>query len=444
MFEDRELNGVAVRPIRSDEAERWAECVQRYHYLGYRGIAGKALRYVATLQGEWVALVGWGSAAFRCRARDQYIGWDDETREKRLHLVANNVRFLVLPTGRVRNLASKVLSLNLRRLAGDHQKIHGHPVLLAESFVDVSRYRGTCYRAANWRYVGMSRGYAKRGGSWRYHGQPKAVYVYPLRSDGCEVLRGTLLPADFDAFGGEGRMRMLKEFPIEGLMQQIRRVQDPRKRRGVRHPCAVVIGIAVCAVICGARSFRAIADWAEGLREQDLWRFGSRREKPPSEPTIRRMLHAIDAEAFDHSIGEWLQTQRSVRGKALALDGKTLRGSRDGEQAGVHLLSAVTHKEGIIVAQQSVDSKTNEITQVQPLVAELDLEGTVVTADALLTQRDFASHLVEDKHAEYLFTVKGNQPTLEEDVRQMEFEKKTAITAPSTKPTADSNDEVSG
>lgn len=444
MEQGRKLGSVEVRPIRADEARRWVESVQRHHYLGYRGIAGKALRYVATLEGEWVALLGWGSAAFRCRARDQYIGWDEQTREKRLHLVANNVRFLVLPGVEVKNLASKVLSLNLRRLAGDYQKIHGYPVVLAETFVDISRYRGTCYRAANWRYVGLTRGYAKHGRSWRHHGQPKAVYVYPLRSDGCELLRGTLLPADFSAFDGEASMELLKEFPIEGLMEQIQRVKDPRKRRGVRHPCAVVLGIAVCAVICGARGFLAIADWAKGLREQDLRRFGSRREKPPSEPTIRRMLQAIDAQAFDEGIGGWLQAQKPLRGKGVAIDGKTLRGSRDGEKAGVHLLSAVIHKEGIIVAQQPVDCKTNEITQVQPLIAELDLQDAVVTADALLTQKDLARYLVEQKGADYLFTVKGNQPTLLEDLKLMEFEKKTATTPPSTKPTGDSNDGASG
>jgi hypothetical protein len=418
--------------------------VERHHYLGYRGIAGKALRYVATLEGEWVALMGWGSAAFRCRARDRYIGWDDESREKRLHLITNNVRFLVLPNRRIRNLASKVLSLNLGRLAADHHTIHGHPVLLAETFVDVSRYRGTCYRAANWQEVGLSRGYAKRGGSWRYHGRQKAVYVYRLRADACELLRGTLLPADFTVLDREGNMELVKEFPIEGLMEQIRRVQDPRKRRGVRHPCAVVLGIAVCAVLCGARSFQAIADWATGLRLQDLRRFGSRRDTPPSEPTIRRMLHAVDAQRFDQDIGEWVAAQKPLRGRAVALDGKTLRGSRDGEKPGVHLLSAVVHKEGIIIAQRQVDEKTNEIKEVRPLVDELDLQGTVVTADALLTQREFAEELVRDKGAQYVFTVKGNQPTMLEDLKQMEFEKKTAITSPSTKLTEDSNGEASG
>ncbi len=444
MDEQRRLNSVIVRPILAAEAQRWAELMQSHHYLGYRGIAGRALRYVASIEGQWVALIGWGSAAFRCRARDRYIGWDDETRQKRLHLVANNVRFLMLDAaGRQKNLASKVLSLNLRRVASDYQSIHGHPVLVAETFVDVSRYRGSCYRAANWRYVGLTRGYGKRGGSWQHHGQPKAVYVYPLRADAPEILSGTLLPADFAAFDREGSMDALKEFPIEGLMQLIRRVDDPRKPRGVRHPCAVIVGIAVCAVLCGARSFQAIADWASGLRQQDLRRFGTRRPTPPSEPTIRRMLHAIDVQTFDQDIGEWLQANQTLKGKALALDGKTLRGSRDGEKPGVHLLSAVIHKEGIIVAQQAVDSKTNEITQVEPLIAHLDLQGAVVTADALLTQRQFAKHLVEERGAHYLFTVKRNQPTMLEDIKLMELEKKTAITPPSTKLTADSSGEAS-
>jgi hypothetical protein len=438
------LGSVIVRPIRSDEAQRWAQYMQQYHYLGYGGIAGRALRYVATLEEQWVALLGWGSAAFKCGPRDQYIGWDADTRNKRLYLLANNVRFLVLPWARAKNLASKVLSVNLRRLAGDYRKIHGHPVVLAETFVDVARYRGSCYRAANWRYLGLTRGYGKSGGRWRYHGKPKAVYVYALCRDSREVLSGDFLPADYGAFVREGSMKALREFPIEGLMQQIRQLRDPRKPRGVRHPLEVVIGIAICAVLCGARGFRGIADWAGGLRVQDLQRFGSRREKPPSEPTIRRMMQAVDAQEVDAKLGAWILADKSLRDKALALDGKTLRGTRDGEQPGLHLLSAVLHKEGIIVAQQPVDEKTNEITQVQPLIERLDLGGAVVTADALLTQREFATHLVETKGADYVFTVKGNQPTLLQDLKDMEFKKKLPTIPPSTRRTAESSGEASG
>ena len=132
---------LVVRPILRDEVRLWGDCMRRHHYLGYRGIAGRSLRYVAILNSRWVALIGWGSAALKCTARDRFIGWDPETKLKRLYLIANNVRYLVLPSVSIKNLASKVLSMNLRRLSRDFQEVYGHPVYLAESFVDVSRYR---------------------------------------------------------------------------------------------------------------------------------------------------------------------------------------------------------------------------------------------------------------------------------------------------------------
>lgn len=412
-----------VRPILHDEVTVWNESLRRYHYLGYRGIAGRSMRYVATLDSEWVALIGWGSAVLKCTARDEYIGWDEETKLKRLYLIVNNVRFLVLPDKSIKNLASKVLSMNLKRVSDDFQNVYGHPVYLAETFVDVSRYRGSCYRGSNWQYVGLTSGWSRNNNSYSYNGQPKAVYVYPLHKEARQILSGDFIPHDFLRVEREGTMKKLKEFPVEELMEEIRRIRDPRKARGVRHACAVVLGIAVCAVLCGTRSYRAIGDWATALRIGDLRRFGSWRNKPPSEPTIRRLLQAVDAEEFDARIGQWLVSQQLLTGTALAMDGKTLRGSSDGEHLPVHLLSAVIHKEGIVVAQQRVDEKTNEITQVEPLLDKLNIEQTVVTADALLTQKKIADYLVTEKHADYVFTVKGNQPTLREDIRDLEFKK---------------------
>jgi hypothetical protein len=327
--------------------------------------------------------------------------------------------------------------MNLRRLSRDFQEVYGHPVYLAESFVDVSRYRGSCYRAANWRYVGLTSGWSKSNTSYYRNDQPKAVYLYPLRKDAKEILTGDFIAYDFGCVQREGIVKQLIDFPVEGLMEEIRKARDPRKARGIRHAVGVVLGIAVCAVLCGARSYRAIGDWAKALREQDLRRFGSRRGTPPSEPTIRRMLQAIDAEEFDERIGRWLLRQQVLAGKGVAIDGKTLRGSRDGEQAAVHLLSAVIHKEGIVVAQQRVDKKTNEITQVQPLFDEMNLEGAVVTADALLTQKDIAEYLVKQKDADYVFTVKGNQPTLRDDIRDLELKKKLPTTKTSIRSTGE-------
>jgi hypothetical protein len=119
-------------------------------------------------------------------------------------------------------------------------------------------------------------------------------------------------------------------------------------------------------------------------------------------------------------VGQWLAGLRQRPALALALDGKTLRGSRDGKDGrAVHLLAAVVHGSGEVVAQTPVDGKTNEITRVAPLLGELDIRGAVVTADALLTQRQIARHVVEDKHADYVFTVKDNQATLRKDISDL-------------------------
>jgi predicted transposase YbfD/YdcC len=126
---------------------------------------------------------------------------------------------------------------------------------------------------------------------------------------------------------------------------------------------------------------------------------------------------SVNVEELDRRTGGWMaEQQRFQSGTGLALDGKTVRGSADGEQKALHLLSAVVHGSGTVVAQVAVESKTNEITKVEPVLEDLDIAGAVVTADALLTQREIGRHIVEDKQADYVFTVKDNQPTLRKDI----------------------------
>jgi hypothetical protein len=158
----------------------WGFLLHHYHYLGLPRLVGEHLRYLAYLNGQIVACLAWASAAFKVKSRDDIIGWDSDTRRHRLHLLANNTRFLVLPWIRVKHLASKILSLNCRRLSDDWYRRYRHRLFLAETFVDTARFAGTCYKAANWRYVGHTSGSAKRGNCYSHHGQPKAVYLYPL------------------------------------------------------------------------------------------------------------------------------------------------------------------------------------------------------------------------------------------------------------------------
>jgi len=405
-----------VRPITSDERLGWRALMERDHYLGDAPVIGESLRYAALLDGELVALLGWGSASLHNGPRDRYLGWDAAARRAHLHLVVNNVRFLMLV--RQPHLASRVLAANLRRLSRDWQATYGHPVVLAETFVDCARFRGTCYRASNWRCVGETQGWAKCGRLYRFHGQPKSVWLYPLTRDFSQRLRTLPAPTMEDrpmAFDVE-------KLPLDGeggLFSVLGTITDPRKRRGVRHKIQSVLAIAVCATLAGARSFTAIAEWAAEQSREALLKLGCNRGKPPSDRTVSRVMHRVDAAEVDRRVGGWVAQQVQLPGRAISIDGKTLRGSRDGEKPAVHLLSAIVHGSGTVVAQVVVGQKTNEIPCVKPLLAELDLKGGVVTGDALHTQRETARFIVEEKDAHYVFTVKDNQPTLRDDIETL-------------------------
>jgi Domain of unknown function (DUF4338) len=170
----------SLEVVNGHDSYLWDYLVHHYHYLGLPKLVGEHLRHLVRINGQVVACLSWASAAWKVKARDQFIGWDEEVKGRNLHLIANNTRFLIPDWVRVKHLASKVLALSLRRLSSDWQRVYGHPIYLAETFVDISRFSGTCYRAANWVFVGQTKGSAKRGNRYHYHGQPKALYLYPL------------------------------------------------------------------------------------------------------------------------------------------------------------------------------------------------------------------------------------------------------------------------
>jgi hypothetical protein len=422
---DLSLDGLQVRPITLKERQQWRQLMRQHHYLGFQGVVGESICYVATIGDRWVALLAWGAAVLKNRHREAWIGWDEALKWRRLHLVADNSRFLILPGVRLKNLASKVLSINLRRLSLDWQERYGHPILLAETFVDLSRFDGICYRAAGWIPLGATRGFARSGSGYSPHGQPKMLFVRPVHPKAQKLLGAAFSPP----MGASRKEKIpvidVAQLPMEGqdgLMDLLKTIADPRKPRGVRHSLTCILAIATCACLSGARSFEGIAQWAAELSREALKRLGCKRLRPPSEKCFRLTLQRIDAAEFDSKIGSWLVARNTLTGKGIALDGKTLRGAHDGNKAAPHLLGAVLHREGIIVAQQSVGEKTNEIPCVKPLLENLNIEGAVVTADALHTQKETARFLVEDKHADYVFTVKDNQATLRQDIVDLGLE----------------------
>ena len=171
------------------EVGQWNELLDRHHYLGYRRPLGPHLRYaLIDRHGRWLGALLFSYAARSVACRERFIGWDEAARRKRLDRVIANPRFLIFPWVRVKHLASKALSLAVRRLADDWQAHHGYRPVLAETFVDLSRFTGASYRAANWQWVGQTKG----KGSVR---TPKGVFVYPLDKEFRAILRTGRRPA---------------------------------------------------------------------------------------------------------------------------------------------------------------------------------------------------------------------------------------------------------
>jgi predicted transposase YbfD/YdcC len=214
------------------------------------------------------------------------------------------------------------------------------------------------------------------------------------------------------------------------LLGYLAQIADPRHRRGRRHALGAVLAVAVAAVLAGARSLAAIGEWASDAPQPVLAALGVRHDplrrvwRPPAEATVRRVLARVDPDALDHAIGAWLADQqqppptRPAR-RAVAVDGKTLRGSGHHGGAQVHLLAVMDHTSRSVLGQADVDHTTNEIARFRPLLDRLDLADTVVTADALHTQREHADWLVTQMHAAYLLIVKANQPTLHQQLRRL-------------------------
>ncbi|MEU7890844.1 ISAs1 family transposase [Microbispora bryophytorum] len=219
-------------------------------------------------------------------------------------------------------------------------------------------------------------------------------------------------------------MATLPAMDCVSLLDHLAAVPDPRRRRGIRHAWCTLLAIAAVAVAPGARSLTAIGEWTADAPQQVLALLGVRRDpltgdfKIPHEATLRRALAIVDADAFDAAVCSWITARLLAGGaagrtprRAFAVDGKSLRGARWGGGEAVHLLSAVDHATGAVVAQTDVDGKTNEITRFRPLLNGVNLTGCVITADALHTQRDHAEFLVGEKNAHYLLIVKKNQPS---------------------------------
>ena len=421
------LNGVQVRLIESMERERHDQLMIQEHYLGSAQLVGEQLRYVADYEGQWVALMSWSAAAYQLKLREGWIGWTQRQKRRRLPLVVNNSRFLILPGFHVPNLASKVMSLTLQRLSGDWERNYQHAVLVAESFVDRQRYLGTSYKASGWTRLGQTEGYQRcRQDFYQAHDRPKELWVRELQPGARTVLRGRNLPVA--CRGVEQSHPPECEESPEQLHQMLRffaGLGDWRKRH-CRFRLSSLVAVTVCAMLCkvclGQRDLAAFAANLTDQQRQALgfppdWNRPGRHYLTPSESSFFRLLSHLDNRQLQRALLAWqdhLLGARQSQDDLVAFDGKELLNSQ-----GLKVLSAYSVRDGRWLGSEPVAPDSNEIPAAQQLLRRTELEGSLVTADALHTQAQTARIIVQERGGDFLLPVKGNQPGVAQNLQQL-------------------------
>lgn len=423
------LQRVTVRQMLETERCRFDQLLEEKHYLHSSPKTGPCLRYAAELDGQWVALLTFGSPALHLKAREKWIGWSPRQRSRRLSFVVNNSRFLVLSERhRFPNLASRVLGLCLRRLSEDWQARWGHPVLVVESFVDEAQYRGTCYRACGFEAVGPTAGFSRSSRDFYLpHDQPKQLYLRQLDPAGRKLLRQARWPEALAAHETEVAGPCPFRAPaLESLLDRMATLPDTRRGHGLRHRQRFVLACAAVSTLMGACGYRAFENTCQKLTQRQLRALGcQRREKvdryvAPSDSTFQRVLSQVDAEGMARIIGRWLAEQEVGALAQLAIDGKVLRGSGRHDGKPLHLLSAVTHQLRLTLDQVAVEEDSNEIPAFNPLLAKVKPRpGTVITADAMHCQQESARCVTQEWGSDYLFGLKGNQSGILEKAQHL-------------------------
>lgn len=205
--------------------------------------------------------------------------------------------------------------------------------------------------------------------------------------------------------------------PSLTLVEVLAQIPDPRSRHGRRHPLSAILTLAVVAMLRGAKSFEAIAQFGreQGFRLAHL--LGFKRGKTPTKSTFSVIFRVLDIDAFEAELSRWIISRvPEDQGQSIALDGKTARGSRDGEVPGQHLVSAYCAEAQAVLAQLKVDAKTNEHKAALTLLGILPVKGNIITGDAMFCQRDLCAAIV-DAGGDYVFTAKDNQPSLVADIK---------------------------
>ena len=408
------LQEVTLRAAQPSERAAACAALQRAHYLGAPSPCNCDLVQLAVRGEQVLAVVVWTRAARKLAPREAWLGWDPRTRTRRLPLVVQNNRFLVLSVERQTNLASRALGLAVAALPGQWAERTGVTPLLAETFVDPERYAGTCYKAAGWLEAGTTAGFGRHGDDYYVaHKHPKRLWLRPLVPDARARLRDPLEPLK-----GE-KSRAFGELPVPAktaasLATALREVADPRAAAGRQFPLHAMLASAVLAFACGARTvsdvFRFTLELTAAQRRTLGFRCAHHNPQlapPPGEGCWRKVLAALVPAELTRAIVAWQLAQTTLP-PLLAIDGKTLH---RGLATLVTLCDAMT---GEPLVQVAKCGQGHEKTLAHELVDSLPpgtLDGALVGGDALYGDTALVRQLVQEQGALTLVQLKDNQPT---------------------------------
>jgi len=418
-----------------------ARCDQiliEHHYLHDVTLVGEHLRYAFVYKGRWLAVATWSSAAYHLKDRDQFIGWTPEQCRRRLPLLANNSRLLVLPDCHSPNLISRFMKLMLAQLSEDWQQRWGHPIALVETFVDPRFYQGTAYKVSGWSHLGKTAGWKRDADDfYEKNGLPKQIWVRELVKKACVKLRAPQLPEPWAKVEAARSPRCTAQAQeIRGLMQAMEEeVPEFRRRQALAYPVAGLLCLVVMAaaqgVVLGPSD---LADYADTLSQGQLralkFRLDphTRKVRCPKKTVFSTLLQELDEDLFERVLLSWqAQILGPAQDKIVIVDGKKIR------HAGLEIVNAVD-SQGRFLGSVLTSSKSNEIPAARQLLRQQDLLGKITLTDALHTNEETARQILFEGGGDYLMTVKGNQPTLQKNLETLFAEQSFSPSAHGAEP----------
>jgi hypothetical protein len=370
---------VNIREIKRNEISHFDDLMEELHYIGKSRIVGDSMRMVAEIDGEWVGLLMWGSAAYRLKDRDALIGWTDVQRTQRQKLIVQNRRFcLLFEKGKHPNLASKILAAATKQLPDMWFEKFGYKPILAETFVDIEGYEGTCYKASGWFTVGMTKGFSRHKDDYYVpNDRPKKIFVKDLCKNAKEHLCSFELADEYKNGGKSNSDGILpiNAKQLRNLFQVFKQIPDPRTDNSTFR-IEAVLAIITMAIFSGHKNISEIHRFGERMKLEHrraiglpLYKKGKIKDKKnakkqkkyrkaPSYNVYYNLLSKLDIDNFSEILSQWLSQNVGTLPRALALDGKFIK-----ETVGVICL--VDHETGVPEIMHKVAKKKETMETVK-------------------------------------------------------------------------------